>query len=275
MTGADSEPPPHDDAKSHSHRRRVILSVAGAVAAVFLGSLLDPVFSPATSRVRDAVIHLYESLPYVPKPASEAERHAACLSGKETARWGPARTFYHWDSPAGPILTMNSIADNPRWGFEGTFIKVRHLKAPKLCLRVAGDVGDRLGFVVYVENSSDSGRNLFTHRLRLRVRKGTFRGRAIMRAYLRSDNSTPRVIWSDAAVEGITAGEISPLPRSTRIFSNFYRGPLPGDIWSPRGALVGPDITNLGRLNGDSADSFYVYFEAIVAPAFSTNSSGR
>jgi hypothetical protein len=236
--------------------------------------LLDPIFSPATSRTRDAVLHFYEKLPSVPKPPSEGERHVACRSGKETAKWGPPRTFYQWEHPA-PILTINSIADNPVWGFEGKFIRVRHVETSNLCLRVSGDVGDRLAFVVYVENSSDSGRGLFTRRLRLRVRKGTFRGRAIVRAFLSSDNSKPRAVWSDAAVDGTTAGEISPARRSTRISSNFYRGPLRGDIWSPGGALIGPDISSLGKLSGAAADSFYVYFEATVAPAFATSRTVR
>lgn len=254
--------------------------VALGVAGVALGSLLDPAFSAVSSPVRHAIVRGYEAIPLVPKPASAAERRLRCQSSVVQPNWGPPRVFYHWKNPA-PKIALDSIADNPAWGgFEGTFTKVRHDKVKGWCWRVKADVGDTLEFLVYVENSADSGLGLSTDNLRLRVKKGSFQDATVVRASMSANNA--KTVWSEATVEGTTPAEIVAMPHSAVIVSNYYpthcsryphcpagsSPPLPGNVWSADGALVGPTLKSLGKLNGAATASFYVLFRAKVEPAF-------
>lgn len=246
------------------------MAIAGAIGAVFLGSLLEPAFDPVSSMVRDAIVDAYKKIPYVPKPAPSEQRRIACRDTAVDGDWGPDRRMYRWSRPA-PFLTMNSLADNPIWGLEATLIKVRHAGTKRWCLRVNADIGDALEFVVYLENSSGSNLNLVARDLRVRIRRATFRDRAIVRAFISTSNATPRVVWSDVAVAGVSAVELMPVKGSARIISSHDPKPgkkLPGDLWSQQGALVGPTIPVSGILNGEASNSFYVLFRARVAPHF-------
>lgn len=254
--------------------------MALAVAGIALGSLLDPAFSAVSSPVRRAIVRGYDAIPLVPKPASAAARRLRCEPSVVEPNWGPPRVFYHWKQPS-PILALDSIADNPRWGgFEGTFTKVRHLGVKGWCWRVQADVGDTLEFLVYVENSSDSALGKFARDLRLHVKKGSFQNATVLRAYLSAAGT--KTVWSEATVVGAKPSNVAPVAGSARIVSNYYpahcaayphcraaAGPaLPGNIWSPAGAQVGPSLSSLGSLDGAASDSFYVLFRARVEPSF-------
>lgn len=257
--------------------------VAATVVAIFLGSLIEPALNPVSSSVRSRIVAGYDWLPGLPNVATPAQRRLSCHNSAYAA-WGPPRVFYTWKSPAS-VVTIDSIADNPAVGFEGRFLTVKYPQVKgETCRGIQGQLGDEVEFQVYVENSAASNLGRNAEGLRLHVDKGAFEDSTVIRALISATNSREKAVWSDAVIDGVSPGEVMPVPGSARIYSNYTGGhfhgarkpsnwiynrvSLPGDIWTRRGALIGASLASLGTLTGSAGDSFYITFDAWIEPAF-------
>lgn len=72
--------------------------------------------------------------------------------------WGPERDVVHWDTPA-DYRTINSIVDNPSFGDERNFVRIRKVGEAKFLDSVKLVAGEKYEVEIYFHNNASLSLN--------------------------------------------------------------------------------------------------------------------
>ena len=190
--------------------------------------------------------------------------------------WGPDRPTYTMEVPADHV-TFNSITNNPRYGDERNFFRVReagsatgtpYLDSTKV------EPGKQYQIMVFYHNNAASNLNAdgtgIAHGAYTRaeipavVKKGSS---APADAYVSATNANPTSVYDDITFQNDTAGDIALryVPGSTAIhsFGKVDGTKLPDSILSAGGVALGYDALD-GNLPGCNEYSGYVTFNVLA-----------
>lgn len=193
--------------------------------------------------------------------------------------WGPSdRPTYTIAKPA-PHVTFNSITDNPAYGDERNFFRIKESTASGSTYtdELKVEPGKTYRGYVYVHNNASSVLNDAAHKyagiaintqLRINLPNSVTPGtKARINAYITADNASPKQIWDEAYMTSDSAVAIRYVPGSA-VYNN--RGGANGaklaDSFLTTGAQLGYDSLN-GRLPGCNDYSGYVLFDFVVDKA--------
>ena len=205
--------------------------------------------------------------------------------------WGPSRNTYTIQNPA-PENTFNSIIDNPNYGDERNFLRIRDQNSSYWNNESRNGWTDTMEVLpghtysvkLYVNNAAADNLNLVAHDVRahisLPIKENTFGYAFEVNGYLYSSNSTPNEIWDNIVLKGKQPFHVQVLDRK---YYNNYRTEYVGgfdlgeDVVSSKGtgtgALLGYKSMD-GNIRGTYAESGYVIltfkpvFQATSIPQF-------
>lgn len=211
------------------------------------------------------------------EPAAEPDRPNYQVQGG----WGPDRESFTVANPS-PHVTFNSLTDNPAYGDERNFFRVKESDASSSeytdDLHIEGM--ERLTAYIYFENSIDTGvDDGWTRNARLNLLfPSTITGSGRLTAVITADNATPTAVY-DSVVLTLPTATTGVALRYVHDSATIYSGgrvnerrldmsELGGD-----GALLGCDELD-GRVSGEARCAGYVKFDFVVdQPRFTVDSS--
>lgn len=189
--------------------------------------------------------------------------------------WGPSdRPTYKTASPA-PHVTFNSITDNPAYGDERNFFRIKDAATSGTYTdELKVEPGKTYRGYIYVHNNASKVLNDAAHdykgialntQLRVNLPNSVTPGsKARINAYITADNAQPKQIWDEAYMTADSAVAIRYVPNSAKFYNN---GPTNGatiaDSFLTTGAPLGFDSLN-GRIPGCNEYSGYILFDFVV-----------
>lgn len=201
---------------------------------------------------------------------------AVAAIGPMVNAWGPSdRATYTTASPA-PHVTFNSITDNPAYGDERNFFRIKDASASGSTYtdELKVEPGKTYRGYVYVHNNASKVLNDTAHQykgvaintqLRVNLPNSVTPGsKARINTYISADNATPKQIWDEAYMTSDSAVAIRYVPGSAKITNKGQvNGSVIADSFLTTGAPLGFDSLN-GRIPGCNEFSGYVLFDFVV-----------
>lgn len=189
-----------------------------------------------------------------------------------TLAWGPDRTTYTVEKPADHV-TFNSITNNPMYGDERNFFRIKEATAPNSSYsdNTKLEPGkDYIGYV-YFHNNASSTLNDEAHgfkgiaentKLRMAIPGGVKAGeKAGLTGYISASNAQPGEVYDDAFITSDVDVALRYIPGSAQIASKgAVNGQTLPDSVVTTGSLLGYDSLN-GKLPGCDEFSGYVTFK--------------
>lgn len=187
--------------------------------------------------------------------------------------WGPERPTYTIEKPADHV-TFNSITNNPAYGDERNFVRIKEAGAPASAYSDDTKVEPGKDYEVYVyyHNNASKTLNDDAHgkkgiaqnaRLRMALPAGLKANqRTGITGYLSADNATPKTVHDNSYLTSGTDVALRYIPGSATIASKggVNGQKLPDALFSQQGAPLGFDSLN-GLLPGCNEFSGYVTFK--------------
>lgn len=185
---------------------------------------------------------------------------------------GPERPTYTTANPADHV-TFNSITDNPAYGDERNFLRLKDSSAPNSAYsdETTVEPGKTYTAYVYYHNNASSTYNDEAHgfkgiannaKMRIAMPGSLTAGqRTGMTGYVSADNAQPGEVYDNTFMTASSDVSLRYVPGSAKISS---RGPVSGqalpDSLFNTGALLGYDSLN-GKLPGCNEFAGYVTFQ--------------
>lgn len=185
--------------------------------------------------------------------------------------WGPDREVFTMEEPA-PYITFNSIVDNPNYGDERNFFRVRPSNRglwDEANVNGWRDVvslkeGEVYEARVYVENSASDNLNLVAENSRVMMNmpigEYTYGRQFQVNAFISSSNSSPNEIWDNIVLKADEEFHVEII--SARYYNNVSTQEdggfdLGDGLFKSGGSLIGYEEMD-GRIKGTYQESGYV-----------------
>ena len=191
--------------------------------------------------------------------------------------WGPDRPTYTWADPADHV-TFNSITDNPVYGDERNFVRIKEVSQPNSAYTddIQLEPGKQYDLYVYYHNNADTSLNAsgvgVAQNAKLRMEMPTIvkAGQtAAINGYISASNATPQTVWDSARAKANQDIALRYIPDSATInnLGAINGQKLSSDIWTT-GVSLG--YNNLdGVVPGCNEYSGYVKLRIVAdAPNF-------
>lgn len=184
--------------------------------------------------------------------------------------WGPARDTYTIQNPS-PVITFNSITDNPNFGDERNFVGAKSIEeksADGWSDDITIDKSGKYYLRIYIENSSADNLNQIAQNTRIYFNIPDYESNRLqIDGYIESDNSVPTQIYDQVVFNSDKKFKIEYIPGSAKYENNNFTDgiKLSDDIINSNGVLVGYDQMNGEFLPGYKFDGYaIVQVNAIV-----------
>lgn len=192
--------------------------------------------------------------------------------------WGPERDVVHWDMPA-DYRTINSIVDNPSFGDERNFVRIRKVGEAKFLDSVKLVAGEKYEVEIYFHNNASLSLNKSGKGIANNVRVSTILPKYVAKgktaevsATITASNTKPLAVWDEAKVEATSDVYLKYVPGTAVIHSN---GTINGEnvspeyLFSKEGSLVGYSKKYWGVLPGCNEYAGYVSYQFVAdQPSF-------
>lgn len=195
----------------------------------------------------------------------------AALSASVLA-WGPDRPTYTVANPADHV-TFNSITDNPEYGDERNFVRIKEASAPSSAFSDDTTVEPGKEYEVYVYYHNNASRTLNSEAhgqkgvardaaLRMAMPGGLKAGeRTGMTGYISASNATPREVYDNSYMTATTDVALRYVPGSAVVTNGGgISGQVLPDSLFTTGALLGYDNLN-GVIPGCNEFAGFVKFK--------------
>lgn len=193
-------------------------------------------------------------------------------AGATALAWGPDRPTYTTKNPADHV-TFNSITDNPEYGDERNFVRIKDASSPSSAYSDDTKVEPGKDYEVYVyyHNNASKTLNDAAHgqkgiakdaKLRMAMPGGLKAGeRTGITGYISASNAAPGEVYDNSYMTATTDVALRYIPGSATITSGgaINGQKLPDSLFST-GALLGYDSLN-GVIPGCNEYAGYVKFK--------------
>jgi uncharacterized repeat protein (TIGR01451 family) len=190
--------------------------------------------------------------------------------------WGPAdRATFTIAKPAS-YVTFNSITDNPAYGDERNFFRIKEASANSSTYtdEMKVEPGKTYRGYIYYHNNASKVLNDAAHEykgvalntsLRVNLPNSVTPGsKARINAYISADNANPKQVWDEAYMTADSAVAIRYVPGSAKLTNRGgANGSVLADSFLTTGALLGYDKLD-GKMPGCNEFSGYVTFDFTV-----------
>lgn len=195
--------------------------------------------------------------------------------------WGPDRATFTQENPA-DYVTFNSITNNPKWGDERNFMRIRDVASGETFRDTANlEAGKKYEVIVLYHNNAKTSlnasgagvaQNAFAKsEIPALVRSGNTDTKAM--SYVGASNANPTSVYDHISFSNKTTSDIALryIDGTAKITSN---GAVNGqaiskDMFSANGVKIGYDALN-GTLPGCDQYSGYITYQLVAdAPSFS------
>ena len=189
--------------------------------------------------------------------------------------WGPDRPTYTIDNPADHV-TFNSITDNPAYGDERNFVRIKEATAANSTYtdNITLTPGKEYEVYVYYHNNASSTLNDAAHnykgiakdaKLRMEMPATVKAGQtAAINGYISASNATPGTVYDDAKATATADVALRYVPDSAKITNRgASNGQKLANTMMTTGAPLGYDALD-GKLPGCNEYSGYVTFRVKV-----------
>lgn len=188
--------------------------------------------------------------------------------------WGPSRPVFTMHDPS-PMVTLNSITDNPDHGDERNFFNVKPAGDPRAFsdrLNVYG-LHRYTASVFYSNSALPSGPAAVNTRVSL-LFPSSMTGSTRLNAIVSADNAIPPVVWDSAVItlpKPDESADLRYVPGSARLHTGgkAHGATLGNEIFTDDGVLVGCDRLD-GIVSGETRCEGWVTFDFILAQAHFT-----
>jgi uncharacterized repeat protein (TIGR01451 family) len=196
--------------------------------------------------------------------------------------WGPNRTLYTMEAPAGHV-TFNSITDNPVQGYEPNFMQVKNASASNSTYADSIKVqpGQEYTIFVYYHNDASSTLNAsgvgIAHGAYVRAAiPAVVNGTANSDAFVGATNATPAEVFDDITLTSDSSVNLTMVPGSAHIYSNgAINGASLSDNIVTTGVPLGYDALD-GVVPGCNQYAGYVTFNVKASvPQFTVQKQVR
>lgn len=209
------------------------------------------------------------------------------VGGANVLAWGPDRPTYTSGAPADHVV-FNSITDNPAYGDERNFVRIKPADAGNSAYADDVDVepGKEYEVMVYFHNNASKTFNSAEHDFkgiakdtRLRVAmpdKLTAGERTGLTGYISASNATPKQVYDDAFMKSSQDVALKYVSGSAKVTSfGAVNGQTLPDSFLLEGANLGYDSLN-GELPGCNEYAGYVTYKFTAeAPNFTLKKQVR
>lgn len=193
---------------------------------------------------------------------------AAVIVPASLMAWGPDRPLYTWNNPADHV-TFNSITDNPFYGDERNFVRVKEATASNSTYsdNTTVEPGKEYTVFVYYHNNAKTSLNASgvgvaqNTKLRMEMPDVLKAGVAQdVNGYISADNATPGTVWDDSTLTSTKDVALRYVPGSATVSSlGAVNGAKLPDSLITTGTPLGYDSLN-GNLPGCNEYAGYVVF---------------
>lgn len=194
-------------------------------------------------------------------------------TGSSVLAWGPDRPTFTIEKPA-DYVTFNSITNNPAYGDERNFVRIKEATAPASAFSDDTKVqpGKEYEVYVYFHNNASKTLNDAAHgkkgiaqnaRLRMAMPGGLKAGeRTGITGYISADNANPGTVHDNSYMTATADVALRYIPGSAVVKSKggVNDKKLPDALFSATGTHLGYDSLN-GLLPGCNEYSGYVTFK--------------
>lgn len=213
---------------------------------------------------------IFDAIKRSPKMAAlVAVMAGAIIVPASLMAWGPDRPTYTWNNPANHV-TFNSMTDNPFYGDERNFVRIKEATAPDSTYSDNTSVQPGKEYMVYVYyhnnaktslNASGAGVAQNT-KLRMEMPSVLKAGvDADMNGYISASNATPGTVYDDSTMKSATDVALRMVSGSAKIFNlGATNGATLPDSILTTGTPLGFDSLN-GVLPGCNEFAGYVTFK--------------
>lgn len=190
--------------------------------------------------------------------------------------WGPDRPTFTQQAPADHI-TFNSITNNPKWGDERNFMRIRDIASGETFRDTANlQPGKQYEVVIIYHNNAASNLNLVAQNAFARtevpalVRSGQSNVKAM--SYVGASNSSPTSVYDHIDLTNTTNADIALryVKNTAKITSNgaVNGAPIAESLFGANGTPIGYDSLN-GQLPGcDQYSGYITYTVTADSPNF-------
>ena len=191
---------------------------------------------------------------------------------------GPAdRPTFTAENPA-DYPSFNAITNNPVWGDERNFVRIRDTTSTEYKNEINVEVGKTYEVMMFFHNNAKSSYNTdstqsgIAKNVRLYAQQPnelTANKKTAVTGTISSDNTNPAKVWDEAYMTSSTNVALRYVSGSAKIKTNALDNvSLPTNIFSSSGVLLGYDNLN-GLVPGCTQYFGYVYYRVTVdKPAF-------
>ena len=211
--------------------------------------------------------NLLTKLRYVPKRFGVVA--AVVVAGATAAMgfaWGPDRPTFTTASPA-PYITFNSITDNPAYGDERNFMRVKPADAPNSAYsdRTTLQAGKEYQVYIYFHNNAAANLNLVATNTTVQTQlPAVVNGDTQSVSYINSPDAKPMKVWDETTLTSTSPVAIRMVPGSATIhsFGAVDGAKLPDSIITT-GAPLGYNALD-GKVPGCNQYAGYVTFNFVA-----------
>lgn len=202
---------------------------------------------------------------------------AAVIVPASLMAWGPDRPTYTWENPANHV-TFNSITNNPAYGDERNFVRIKEASAPNSTYtdNIQLQPGKEYELYIYYHNNARTELNASgagvaqNTKLRMEMPAIVKAGQtAAINGYISASNAQPQTVWDEARATTNQDVALRYVPGSATVssFGAVNGQKLPDSVWTT-GAALGFDSLN-GVLPGCNEFAGYVKMRIVTdAPNF-------
>ena len=180
--------------------------------------------------------------------------------------WGPDRPTFTTEHPADHI-TFNSITDNPAYGDERNFFRVKPADAENSAYsdKIALEPGKEYQGYVYFHNNAAANLNLVAQNTTMRVElPAVVDGSATTNAFVRASNASPVEVFDDTTLTAKSTVALRMVPGSATIHSRgAVNGQKLSDSLITDGVSLGYNKLD-GKLPGCNEFAGYVTFRFVA-----------
>lgn len=193
---------------------------------------------------------------------------AAIIVPASLLAWGPDRPTYTWADPSDHV-TFNSITDNPNYGDERNFVRIKEATASDSTYsdNTTIEPGKEYTVYVYYHNNADSSLNAsgvgIAQNAKLRMEMPSVLKAGVsadMNGYISASNATPGTVWDNSKMTSNKDIALRLVSGSATIHSlGAVNGSVLPDSLLTSGTSLGYDSLN-GVLPGCNQYAGYVLF---------------
>lgn len=204
---------------------------------------------------------------FIPKrTALFAGLFVATMVPMQLFAWGPNRALFTWNNPAN-YVTFNSMTDNPKYGDERNFVRVKEAGASNSTYSDSATLqpGKEYEVMIFFHNNANqdlnaSGQGIAKGAYMRAELPAVVNGSAVSNGIVGATNANPKEVFDDVTLKSSSAVALRYVPNSAKITSNgAVNGKTLPDTLVTTGAALGYDSLN-GELPGCEQYSGYVIY---------------